>query len=449
MGREIVLNEEQEAIFKTLQNGEGNLFITGEAGTGKTFVIHHWLNELRAIDPTRAGKVAVLAPTGVAAEKIEGRTYNRLFKVAPKDAQSYSDVIDSAVCDDKIDALVWVDEIIFDEISMLNGRMLTALDQIARIARNIDKPFGGIRLVAVGDFHQLPPVPDIHVNDPMDKKYGITRPENPKARDWAFLSPTWNQLGFEYHYLKEKMRATDATLNHALDCLRTGQLTRRAIDFLDGRVVPKADESFMRIYSKNKDVNAFNKKKMAELKRKKPQKATYQAYFKAEEGFGDKYGAHRRLLQTSRNIEDQIELYVGAKVICTANSWANEDQHYVNGTVGTIVELCEASVIIEADEDGRPIKIKARKTTWKVKGGHTAMTVTYLPLRICFAQTIHKSQGATYTSYACKVDDVWEAGQAYVALSRASSAEGLHILNWDMRAVKTDKRVLAFYEELN
>lgn len=238
---DIALSSEQEHALEILRSGE-NVFLTGGAGSGKSYLIRHFMNEL---DPKQ---MPILASTGAAAVLLGGRTFHSFFGLGIMEGGV--DATYERCCKDHrlLARLKKVEGVIIDEISMIPGAALMIAEAVSQKARDSKLPWGGMRVISVGDFAQLPPV---------------TRTG---PRDWAFLNETWARSGFQVSQLSHNQRVQD---NHFLDVLvdvRYGKVTQRVFDFLSEKVRPHdEDDTGTRLFGRRDMSENFNQKKLGEI----------------------------------------------------------------------------------------------------------------------------------------------------------------------------------------
>lgn len=408
------LNKSQKKALELLMSSH-NVFITGPAGTGKSFLINYFRENY-------GSKIPVVSSTGAASVLIGGRTFHSFFGLGAM-KENYDIILQNAITNTHlVQRLQRINTIIIDEISMLSGRALDLANLICKVAReNHDDPFGGIRLIVVGDFYQLPPVND-------DKKKDI---------DWAFESFSWIEAKFKSFELTEFMRTTETDFLEILSNIRHGKCGPKEFNFLNKHLLkPKEDFVGSRIYARKNKVIEYNEECLNLLE---GDFYNFQTYFEGEE---DSVNRLRRSLP----IEDEIRIKEDALVMIRINDPKRKSQ-YVNGTLGHIQEISDTKLII-LTLDGRLIELA--KHTFKLKNGDGDVIATAFnfPISVAYAITIHKSQGATIDQAVVDLSNLWDSGQAYTALSRLSNSKGLRILSWDQRSIKVDQKVNNFYKQM-
>ncbi len=420
-------------------NSDRNIFLTGGAGTGKSTVIQHYLRE--GLDGSK--NTAVLASTGTAAILLGGRTFHSFFGLGIMDGGVDQVVARATKHQGILQRLKKTDLVLLDEISMIGSAEWLAAEKIARVARKRQaEPWGGLRIVAIGDFAQLPPVvraasyqqmrsmnQDPYSQDLFSQE--VREPEKP----WCFLTEAWHKTDFDSVNLREVVRSSDSYWNEILNELRWGDFTLRAKEVLDERI-KKVPLEFQgtRLFSRRAQVDRLNHERLHTLKG-------------AVKEYNTVYiGNAQKVDELKRNapIGEMVVLKEGALVMFRQN---DPEMKYVNGTLGTIVRLKDAEVRVEL-LNGRMIDLKP--TTFNVLDaeGNSVATATNFPLNLAWACTIHKAQGATLDKAHVDLRGVWEHGQSYVALSRVRSLEDLTLEGYSPQGFKLDPAVKDFYRRL-
>lgn len=402
------LNEEQSNGLDLL-SGTDNIFLTGGAGTGKSHLLKTFL---RGVDKDA---VPVLASTGAAAVLIGGRTFHSFFGLGILEGGPVA-TIERATKDRRvIKRLKKAGAIVIDEISMISGEMLAVAEEIARSARNSSSPWGGLRIIAVGDFAQLPP---------------ITR--NAKQRDWAFLSPTWAMSEFQNIHLKTIMRArADAEFCLALHDARRGEMSERLHNLLEWRKTHQGDqdEEATQLFARKVDVEKINLGRLSKIDQ--PAMSFTTTYLGEER--------YLKTLKASAPIPEVIELKKGAFVMLRQNDTKGR---WVNGSLGHIEYLDTDGIEVKLLKGG-VVEIDPVSFAMLDADGKEVASAKNYPISLAYAITIHKAQGATLDRVVASLSNLWEPGQAYVAMSRVTSSEGLFVDSWDRKSFFADPAVLA------
>lgn len=400
----------QTTALNILKTGN-NVFITGSAGTGKTYLLNKFTFYLksRKIVPT------IVAPTGIAASHLRGQTIHSYFSLG----------IRSEVDDYYIESLLekkylqtrfsHLKVLIIDEISMVSPEIFSSIDKILQAFKRNTLPFGGVQTILSGDFFQLPPIS----RTPTDKRF-------------AWQSPVWKELGLKTCYLQEKFRQDDNVLISILDEIRSGTVSSNSYDVLNARFHKDLDINFTptKLYTHNMDVDRINIQELNKIN---------------NPAFAFKYTSEG----TAKNIEkifksslvlEEIVLKKDAVVMFIKN---NHDLGYVNGTTGVIVNFDkETKLPIVKTSDGSLIKISLEEWTMENESANVVAKVLQVPLKLAWAITIHKSQGMTLDSAEIDLSKTFEVGQGYVALSRIKNINGLRLMGLNDKALLVDPLIL-------
>ena len=393
----------QATALDILKTG-ANVFLTGEPGSGKTHTINQYIAWLRE----RGVYPAVTASTGIASTHIDGSTIH-----------SWSGIgVHRELTDSQIETIMdkpWVYNkvlntkvLIIDEISMLDA---TTLDDVERVISRIKAsfmshaPFGGMQVIFVGDFFQLPPV----TNDKKPVKF-------------AFESKAWDRSEPVYCYLDEQHRQSDDEYLMILTKMRQGLLDKNHIARLHKAQNAFGNEVITKLYTHNAAVDAIN---TSELQKLKTEGRVY-----GMESFGNPYLVS--VLKKHCLSPEILKIKLGALVMFTRN---NFDVGFVNGTLGTVVDYSGDGFPIVETKDGK--MIVARYADWKIQEGKEVVaSVSQVPLRLAWAITVHKSQGMSLDKAIIDLSRAFEYGQGYVALSRVRSLSGLSLEGFNERALE-------------
>ena len=398
----------QERALDILKTG-ANVFLTGEPGAGKTFVINQYVAWLEA-----AGlDVAVTASTGIAATHIGGMTIHSWSGVGIKDHLTPQDLDFIAGKERIVKRVKATQVLVIDEISMLDGKILNSVDKILRTIRNSEEPFGGVQVVCIGDFFQLPPV---------------TRQGD--IMTYAFMSEAWLALKPLICYLSEQHRQEDELFLSLLASIRKNEIEEDHYTLLqEQKEIAYEDIEPTRLYTHNADVDSVNNKKLTELPgpiRK----------FQMD-GKGSKpllEGLMKNCLSPQ-----MLELKEDAMVMCTKN---NFEAGYVNGTLGRVLHFDASGAPVIETTDGKEIVMQT--TSWEIAEDNKVLAqITQYPLRLAWAITVHKSQGMSLDAAEIDLSKAFVYGQGYVALSRVRSLEGLKVLGMHPNALQVDPLVVA------
>ena len=429
------LTDEQQEVIKTLGSGL-NVFMTGCGGTGKSHVIKSLPRLLTPLRKERVGHDPVIcctALTGCAALLLgcEASTLHSWAGIGlGKD--DVADLVFKIQRNGRAKKH-WkqTDVLIIDEISMLTLDLLDKLDDIGKRMRRSDKPFGGIQLLLVGDFCQLPPV----MKD-CDLQF-------------AFESSRWSTIVQKTIELKEIHRQKDPVFQTVLGEARRGSLSVESIALLKARIGLDWKKQKIRptlLFPKNAEVDMINTANLKALKGIRPFEAGY-AF--AKPGLKAKHDLKNEsflrsvaALDKDAMYRPKLELAVGAQVMLIKN--LDVAGGLVNGSRGVIVKFGDEGEPIVEFLNGRLVPMVLQE--WPIDG-YPGISRTQYPLRLAWACTIHKAQGATLDSALIDIGvGVFEVGQAYVALSRVKSLDSLFVHSFSPEAFRLHTKVEAFYK---
>ena len=467
----------QSSALDILKTGQ-NVFLTGSAGSGKTYTLNQYIDYLRA----RRVPVAVTASTGIAATHMNGTTIHSWSGIGIKDELTDRDLSNLSRKQFLADRLKDTAVLIIDEISMLHAKQINLVSQVLKHVRKNDAAFGGIQVVVAGDFFQLPPI----------GSKGETNREK-----FAFMSEAWLDAKFHICYLSEQHRQVSEAANGGLDLddilnqIRRQEVTFEAIAALEATFDQNVDIKRTRLYTHNLNVNSINDKELAALD------GEMMRFTATSTGDSKLVETLKKTVRT----QDDLVLKVGAKVMFIKN---NTELGVSNGTMGELIGFAAVKInddkdsnddLIEDDSENaesdtdKSIKGKGKKTTkdkdkpkvkkptmqkmpvvrlnsgreviaepeeWIIEDetGDVLASYEQVPLCLAWAITIHKSQGMTLDAAEIDLSRTFELGQGYVALSRLKSLAGLQLLGMndmslqlDPLARGADKRFLALSDE--
>jgi ATP-dependent DNA helicase PIF1 len=371
-----------------------NVFLTGAPGAGKTYVLNEFVGRAQ-----RAGKrVAVTASTGIAASHLGGTTIHSWSGLGIADSLTSDDLRKFKESERLTKRYNGTDILVIDEVSMLHGARLDMVNQVAKLLRGSDAPFGGLQVVLVGDLFQLPPVS-----------------RQSSSFDFAHLSAAWQELDLKVCYITEQHRQQDNDLLLAmLEAMRLGSLDDSHELLLRERLSsqPAADVVVTRLYAHNLDVEAINQKHLQQLD---GESRTFYRQTK---------GGKAKLEQLSKSLlaPEELELKLDAEVMFVANNFA---EGFVNGSRGQIVDF-ERSLPVVRLLNGKRVHVQPH--TWSLnEDGRVRAEVSQLPLRLAWAITIHKSQGMSLDAAVIDLSRAFTPGMGYVALSRVRGLNGLYL----------------------
>lgn len=436
-------NEEFMEALALAQATDKNLYITGKAGSGKTFF-------LKYLKSVCSKDMAILAPTGVAAINAGGQTIHSFFGLAPSlyvpndkrfsDFIKADDVEKASVLDhytfsgEKAKIMKALDMIIIDEVSMVRADLMDAVDMILRMYRRNNLPFGGVQMIFIGDAFQIPPVVESKDSSLLHRFY---------ESEHFFDSRVLRANPPLYLEFKKIYRQKDRTFIDLLNRVRVSDMRKEDYQLLNSRFkpgfLPDENDSYIMLATTNRRVSEYNNYRLSELP---GEERVYVASSDGDFSYRD----------SPADVE--LCLKQGAQVMFVKN---NKDKGYFNGKLGKVVDMEDSFISVEVDtEDGDKRVISVAREVWKsvkytwndVEGcveEETIGSFEQFPLRLAWAVTVHKSQGLTFEKVIADIGDSFASGQAYVALSRCTSFEGLVLLSpVTPMSIRTDPKVLEF-----
>ncbi len=388
----------QKEAFAILKTGV-NVFVTGEPGSGKTYLVNQYVNYLRehGIEP------AITASTGIAATHIGGMTIHSWSGIGIKKGLSKYDLDYLSQREKLVGRLTKARVLIIDEISMLDANTLSMVELVCRTLRQNDAPFGGLQVVFVGDFFQLPPV----------SKEGIAK--------FAFESDAWERARPVVCYLAEQHRQEDVLFLELLAAVRAQSITRDLLAVLSKRIVELPENIHCpKLFSHHVDVDQIN---IAELARLTGE----------EHAFVMQSKGNKPLIENLKKnclSPETLVLKECAEIVFTKN---NFERRFSNGTLGIVKGFSSSGWPIVTIRGG--VSLEVTPLEWTIEdGGRVLAKIEQVPLRLAWAITIHKSQGMSLDAALIDLSGVFEYGQGYVALSRVRTLDGLYLLGYNERA---------------
>ncbi|MEW5676496.1 helix-turn-helix domain-containing protein [Flavobacterium enshiense] len=420
-----------------------SIFLTGKAGTGKTTL-------LKEIIATTHKNTVVVAPTGIAALNAGGVTLHSLFQLPfaafipdTKEFPYFSETVkfenqQSLLRHFNMNAtkkavIRNMELLVIDEVSMLRADILDAIDFMMRKVRRNEQAFGGVQVLYIGDLLQLPPVV--------------------KQEEWHVLSKYYRGMFFFHSHVVQQypplyieldkiFRQTDDTFITVLNNLRNNTITVNDLQLLNRFVQPgfdfKANEGYITLTTHNAKADALNADSLAELKGK-----PFTFLPEVVDDFPEKIYP----------VEEKLLLKVGAQIMFVKNDLSFE-KRFFNGKMGVIKSLSENEIIVYFPEEHKSIEVERyewQNIRYKVNENTKEIeeellgTFTHFPIKLAWAITVHKSQGLTFDKAVLDVSNVFAPGQAYVALSRLRSLNGLILLSpLKMNGISSDEDVLQY-----
>ncbi|MCB0557720.1 MAG: helix-turn-helix domain-containing protein [Lewinellaceae bacterium] len=425
-------NPELELAYEYVCYTNKSIFLTGKAGTGKTTFLH----KIKKEAPKR---MAIVAPTGVAAINAKGMTIHSFFQLPfgpylPGNAREAAR--QRRFSGEKIRLIRSLDLLVIDEVSMVRADLLDGIDDVLRRYKDPSKPFGGVQLLMIGDLHQLPPVVK-------DEEWYLLRDHY--RTPYFFGSLALQEAQPIVVELKHIFRQSDDTFIRLLNKVRNNDMDAGVLATLNSRFDPnfqaREEDGYITLTTHNASANEINAQKLAGISQKVH---TFQA-----EITGD-FPAH------AYPADEVLELKTGAQVMFVKNDTEREKRYY-NGKIGQVTRiekdeayvLCpgEAEPIVVARAEWANVKYSLNEHTKEVEEEMVG-SFTQFPLRLAWAITIHKSQGLTFERVILDAQAAFAHGQVYVALSRCKSFEGIVLISKiTPSSVRTDGRVKSFSEE--
>jgi ATP-dependent exoDNAse (exonuclease V) alpha subunit len=410
---------EYQEIKRLIDDGSKLIFVTGGAGTGKSTFIKWIENQYK-------GKVAIVAPTGIAAITVSGVTIHRMCKFPP------AWILDSDINVDPKSVIPKLDILILDEISMVNANLLDGVDKFCKLHRKNKSPFGGLTVLMVGDLFQLPPVVTSSTEH-------LFRREYRSAKFFAAhciqdSSPTGVELTSPFRQKDEKLIRLLANIREGIE------ISNSVSEFNEGCVVTdKPPLGAIHLAPRNKDVELINSKELAKLPL--PEK-TFESKLTGK--FSEK----------QLPAPDKITVRIGAQVVLLNNS-----KEWVNGNVGIITSIGSDKVTVKLVDSGKTVQVgtyewrnydytydEEEKRVIREPIGKFEQ----IPISLAWAMTIHKSQGLTLDKVHLDLGaGAFETGQTYVALSRSRSLSAITLARkLSMSDILVDKEAIDFYKAI-
>jgi ATP-dependent exoDNAse (exonuclease V) alpha subunit len=405
----------------TILKTGANVFLTGEPGSGKTHTINEFVRWLRSsgIEPS------ITAATGIAATHVAGMTLHSWSGIGIAESLSRADVDRIASKEHIARRIQKAQVLIIEEISMLSATTFEMADAVCREVRRVDRPFGGLTVILVGDFFQLPPV------------------SRGREVQFAYTSPAWRDLNLLTCYITEQYRQDDIEFLSVLSAIRSGEVAQLHHETLLARHTETAALPLgaPKLFSHNADVDRINAGELAKLKGASKK---FHMSSKGKDSLVE--GLKRGCLSP-----EVLELKEGAAVMFTKNSPQGK---FVNGTLGVVVDWGFDGVpIVElrspSTSSGHGLHVHVEPMEWQVEEqGKVRASVAQIPLRLAYAMTVHKSQGMSMDSAIIDLSQAFEYGQGYVALSRVRRLSGLYLVGLNQRALQVHPEILEKDREL-
>lgn len=387
-----------------------NVFLTGQAGSGKTFLLNKYISYLKK----NKVKVAVTASTGIAATHMDGVTIHSWSGLGIKEKLTDSNIRNLLKRSYLQKRFRNTNIIIIDEISMLHSFQFDLINNICQAFKNNLTPFGNMQIICSGDFFQLPPV----------QKGGGD------GAKFVTESEVWRNMDMKVCYLQEQHRHIDPRLSKILFDIRNNKIRDESFQLLSGRENKELSSVIKptKLYTHNIDVDVINHLQLDKIKGKE---FVYDMHLKGEPKLVE-------LLKRSCLASEELTLKKGAKVMFLKN---NVDKGYVNGTLGKVVGFDNNEYPIVKIFSGK--KIIATHASWTIKEDDVVKAeISQIPLRLAWAITVHKSQGMTLDAAEIDLSKAFERGMGYVALSRVKTLDSLKLIGFNETALEVNPKVI-------
>lgn len=419
-------NEAFELAYNIIERTDTSVFLTGRAGTGKTTF-------LRQLVQRSSKQIVVAAPTGIAAINAGGVTLHSLFQLDFGLFLPGMNRKPLKFSRNKLRLLRFMDLLVIDEVSMVRADLLDAVDDVLRRVRNPDLPFGGVQLLLIGDLMQLPPVVTESERTLLESRY---------PTPYFFSGDALRATHYVTIELTKVYRQEDDKFLDILGAIRQGQPSNEILEALNSRYIPlfkpEKGKGWIYLTSHNASSHHINEERLKALSGKP---YSFRACIKGT--FPE--GAYPA--------DEILVLKVGAQIMFTKND-PQPAKKFFNGMLGVVTSIDEQSVRVAPQEGGAEItvgRLDWENKTYKINASTGQIeekiegVFSQIPLRTAWAITIHKSQGLTFSHAIVDVSSCFAHGQAYVALSRLRSLEGLVLSSpVPSRAIISDPQVSGF-----
>ena len=412
----------QEEALDILKMGH-SVFLTGAAGTGKTFVLNKYIQYLK----THSISPIISASTGIAATHIAGQTIHSWSGIGIMEKLDRF-ALDRLEQNEKLyKKYENVKVLIIDEISMLHASRLDMINTLFKKFRHSDKPFAGIQIIFCGDFFQLPPV----VKNFQKRNTDLENTETESDKEFAYNSEAWKELNPVICYLSRNYRQEDEQLLKILGDIRFERNEHEILNQLEEKTkIFKEEKNILKLYTHNIDVDAINQDQYSELK--DGQEYTYEMTSHGKSNIVENLKNNCLALEI-------MNLKIGTKVIFVKN---DQNKNFQNGTLGEVIEFADNDMPIVETFDKKKILVKPE--TWQQTNddGKVLGEISQIPLRYAWAITIHKSQGMTLDAAEIDLGRAFGSGMGYVALSRVKEFKNINLVSIGKHALKINSGVL-------
>lgn len=407
-----------QAQALTIMKTGVNVYLTGSAGSGKTYLLNQYISYLNDYNIP----VAVTASTGIAATHMNGMTIHGWAGIGIKDEISEYDL---EQLEDKQYLWKRFDKarvLIIDEVSMLHAHRLDIVERVCRKFKRNDKPFGGLQIILSGDFFQLPPIN--HSNEP-------------DLKNMIIYSEAWKLMNPAVCYLTEQHRQEDETLTFILNAIRNNSINTIHYQQLESRINAELPNKIhpTKLYTHNANVDIENNTELATIVN---DEKVFRMTSTGPEPLVE-------ILKKSCLASEELHLKIGAEIMCIKN---NFEKGYVNGSQGKVIAFLDSdNTPVVKLYNGKTIYISQDK--WEIEeNGKVKASINQLPLRLAWAITIHKSQGMSLDNAEIDLSHTFAYGMGYVALSRVRTLTGIRLIGFNPNALRVDPKVIKFDQEL-
>ena len=417
----IKLTEKQNIAYNLMCEGK-NVFITGSGGVGKTKLIKFFTKIYK-----KSRVIAVTSTTGTSALLIDGTTIHSYLGIGFGKASS-------EILIQKINSTPWLKKrwnslscLVIDEISMLSPEIFDKLEYIARVIRKSKLPFGGIQLILSGDFCQLPVI-------------GVNK--------FCFEAESWNICIDETIYLTEIIRQSEKSFQNILNNIRLGNITEFDKTILDQRIGFNLNNEYgimpTKLYSTNIDVDRINNIELDKLSETGITFFEYEMDIYVSGKVSNRVAAIEKF-KKSCNAPEILQLCIGCQVMLLKN--IDLIKGLANGSRGVVIDFKDDLPLVKfINGEQRIIDMEV----WEIiENDKPILTAQQIPLKIAYACSIHKSQGCSLDLAEIDLSNVFEYGQAYVALSRVKSLDGLSIIDINYDNICVHPKALEYYTNLS
>lgn len=412
----IKLNEKQLIAFNMMKEGK-NVFITGPGGVGKTALI-----KIFKMDQCKYSNIVITSTTGTSALLLNGTTIHSFLGIKTGNGSIESMVVEIQKKKYIRDKWTNTDCLIIDEISMLDPDLFDKLEHMARIIRKNDKPFGGLQLILSGDFLQLPCV---------------------GTNKFCFQAESWPKCIVNTVYLTQIIRQNDVNFQVCLNNIRLGIINDNIKDILSSRIGAKCVNKYniipTKLYSNNYEVENINNMELDNLSKDGRQFYEYEMIIQSKSTF------NLEKLKKHCNAQEEVQLCIDAQVMLLKN--IDIDNGLVNGSRGIVTQFIDDLPLVRFINGMERIIDLA---SWDILDHNNKCinTIIQIPLKVAYAISIHKSQGCSLDCVEIDLSNIFEYGQAYVALSRVKSLQGLSIVNINFNKINAHPIAVEYYNSL-